>query len=189
MAKQFNINIDRSWTLFLDRDGVINERIPGGYITSPDEFKFLPGVLDSFSIFSATFNRIIIVTNQQGIGKGLMTEEELDIIHSFMIEEIKEAGGSIDKIYYCQDLSEKENNCRKPSTKMAQMAVNEFPDIDLNKSIMVGDTKTDIMFGKNAGMKTIFVETAIEAKHNIYADYIITGLSDLGDLIINNKSI
>ena len=150
-------NIDKEWTLFLDRDGVINERIYGGYIQSPEGFKFLPGVLESMAVFAATFGKIIVVTNQQGVGKGLMTETALKGIHDFMEKEIAKAGGRLDAIYCCTDLASKKEHCRKPGIFMAHKAKKDFSEIDFQKSIMVGDTKSDMEFGRNAGMHNVLV--------------------------------
>ena len=95
-----NLNIDDTWCLFLDRDGVINKRVEGDYIKKWEEFEFLPGVLEALHIFSGVFDKIFVVTNQQGIGKGLMTEIDLEHIHDEMIQEIKINGGRINKIYH-----------------------------------------------------------------------------------------
>ena len=149
--------VNKDWTLFLDRDGVINVRIIDGYVTKTDEFDFLPNVIDAFNIFKNKFKRIIIVTNQQGVGKGIMTIEDVETVHKHMIQEIENHGGKIDKIYLCPQLKSDPDNYRKPSPKMALFAKNDFPEIDLSKSIMVGDMNSDIEFGMNAGMKTIFV--------------------------------
>ena len=179
MNANFLNNIDASWTLFLDRDGVINTRKFGGYITSPDEFEFNPKVLESIAYFTQTFNKIIIVTNQQGVGKGLMTEEALKTVHSFMISEIEKKSGKIDSIYYCTDLADSDNNCRKPSPVMAQKAIADNPEIDINKSIMVGDSLSDIEFGKNAGMKTVFITSSGDGIiASELADYVCHGLFD-----------
>ena len=152
-------NLKNEWSLFLDRDGVINERIMDGYIQTPSEFVFLPGSLEAFQRFSSIFKYIFIVTNQQGIGKGKMSVEELEKIHHYMLNQIQLAGGRIDGIYFCPDLASKKPNCRKPGISMALRAKNEFPDVDFSKSFMVGDTKTDMEFGKNAGMQCIFIQT------------------------------
>ncbi len=184
MKNNFLKHIDNTWTLFLDRDGVINERIWGGYVTKPDEYIFLPGVLKSITAFSAIFNKIIIVTNQQGIGKGIMTEEELTAVHDYMIKKIEQAGGIIDGIYYCTDLAKKTDNCRKPSTNMAQRAVVDFPKIDLSKSIMVGDSQSDIEFGINSGMYTVFVKhEKDESSSGDLADIEIKSLAELKSII------
>ncbi len=150
--------IDKPWTLFLDRDGVINEDKPGGYILNAGEFHFYNGVLDAFKIFGEKFGRIIIVTNQRGIGKGMMTEDDLTAIHEKMKAGVKKAGASIDAIYYCTSTSNAAFE-RKPNPGMALRAKNDFPEIDFNKSIMVGNNISDMLFGKNAGMYTVFVKT------------------------------
>ena len=90
---------DKSWTLFLDRDGVINERIPGSYIKKWEDFQFLEGVREALAIFKETFGRIVVVTNQQGIGKGIMTEDDLAKVHTQMIEQIEIRDGRIGKAY------------------------------------------------------------------------------------------
>lgn len=149
--------IDNDWTLFLDRDGVINVRIIDGYVTKIEEFEFLPGVIEAFKIFKNKFNRIIVVTNQQGVGKGLMTEDDVKEVHDFMINELENHDGKIDKVYFCPQLKSVPDNYRKPSPKMAYMAKEDFPEIDLSKSIMIGDMNSDVEFGKNAGMMTVFI--------------------------------
>jgi len=145
------------WTLFLDRDGVINRRIVDDYVKNWNDFEFLPGVLDSFTVFARYFKRIFIVTNQQGIGKGLMTKEDLALVHRKMKAEIETMGVQIDAIYYCPSLAADQSPRRKPNPGMALQAQSEFPDIELKKSIMVGDSPSDIEFGINAGMHTVFI--------------------------------
>lgn len=149
--------IDKSWTLFLDRDGVINVRLIDDYVKNLGEFEFLPGVLDAFTIFAEKFGRIIIVTNQQGVGKGLMTLQNVDKVHDFMVKEIEKQKGRVDKIYVCPQLKSDPDNFRKPSPRMAYMAQHDFPEIDFYKSVMIGDSNSDIEFGKNAGMYTILI--------------------------------
>lgn len=149
--------IDTSWTLFLDRDGVINVRHIDDYVKNINEFEFLPGVLEAFRIFAEIFGRIIIVTNQQGVGKGLMTLQDVDSVHDYMLKEIENQKGRVDKIYVCPQLKSDPDNFRKPSPRMAYMAQHDFPEIDLEKSVMIGDSNSDIEFGKNAGMFTILI--------------------------------
>lgn len=149
--------INNDWTLFLDRDGVINDRIIDGYVTNINEFRFLPGVLDAFRIFDKKFGKIIVVTNQQGVGKGIMKNEDVENVHNFMIQQITSNEGRIDKVYFCPQLKSVADNYRKPSPKMAFFAKNDFPQIDFDKSIMIGDMSSDIEFGKNSGMRTIFI--------------------------------
>ena len=149
--------IDEGWTLFLDRDGVINVRIIDGYVTKIEEFEFLPNVIESLKIFKDKFKHIIVVTNQQGVGKGIMKFEDVEEVHRFMLQEVADNEGRIDKVYFCPQLKSVPDNYRKPSPKMAYFAQNDFPDIDMSKSIMIGDMYSDVEFGRNAGMKTIFI--------------------------------
>lgn len=155
--KQWKNIIDSSWTLFLDRDGVINRRLPDDYVKRVEEFEFLPMVLEAMSIFSRCFAHIVVVTNQQGIGKGLMGEEDLEAIHKHMLCEINLHGGRLDGIFHCPQLRDAVDNYRKPNPTMAYMAQQQFPDINMRKSIMIGDSVSDIVFGRNVGMSTIFI--------------------------------
>jgi histidinol-phosphate phosphatase family protein len=141
-------------TLFLDRDGVINKLRINDYVKSWDEFEFLPEVLDALRILSKHFKHIIVVTNQRGVGKGLMTEDMLQDIHKKMIATIESAGGRIDKVYYCTAISENDPD-RKPNTGMAMQAKKDFPDIDFSKSVMVGDSEVDNLFAQKLGISYI----------------------------------
>jgi len=143
-------------TLFVDRDGVINKHRPDDYVKSWDEFEFLPGVLEAFCILPDFFGRIIVVTNQRGVGKGLITENELQDIHKRMLSEIRKAGGRLDQIYYCIDINNDSLN-RKPNPGMGLQAQKDFPEIVFKESIMIGDSASDREFGNRLGMKTILV--------------------------------
>jgi D-glycero-D-manno-heptose 1,7-bisphosphate phosphatase len=152
-----NFKINPTWSLFLDRDGVINERLPGDYIKSWAEFKFLPGTLDAMAVFASHFSRIFIVTNQAGIEKGLLSHDDLKAIHDQMMEYILYHGGKVDEIYYCPFKADLDPLCRKPNPGMALQAKKDFPEIDFAKCVMIGDSDSDIVFGNNLGMKTILV--------------------------------
>jgi histidinol-phosphate phosphatase family protein len=148
--------IDNSWTLFLDRDGVINHEKDGDYIRHAGEFRFYDGVPEAMAVFARRFGRIFIVTNQKGIGRGLMTEADLAGIHRYMMESIIAAGGRVDRIFHCPDV-DAGSPFRKPNPGMGFKAKSEFPEIDLRRSIMVGNTMSDMGFGRNLGAKTIFI--------------------------------
>lgn len=152
-----SLNIDSTWSLFLDRDGVINKRLVGDYVKKWNEFEFLPGVLEAMHLLSASFGKIFVVTNQQGIGKGYMTEMDLEVIHDEMLQEIKNNGGRINKIYHSPYREEEHSVFRKPNTGLARKAKIDFPDIEMEKSIMAGDSKSDMQFGRNAGMFTALI--------------------------------
>ncbi|MFC4261359.1 HAD-IIIA family hydrolase [Ferruginibacter yonginensis] len=150
------LGIDEDWTLFIDRDGVINHEKLDDYIHTWDEFQFYDGIFDAFKIFASTFKYIIVVTNQKGIGKGVTKEEDVINIHQNMQAAIEAHGGRIDAIYYCKDI---ESNNRKPNPGMGLQAIEHFKDIDLQKAVMVGNTLSDMQFGRNLGIKTVFLTT------------------------------
>ncbi len=150
--------VDSSWTLLLDRDGVINLDKEGSYIFSPDEFVFMEGAPDFFKALTEKFRYIIVVTNQRGVGRGLMTEDALKTVHDKMIEGIHGAGGKLAAIYYATANNNLDPE-RKPNPGMALRAKHNFPDIDLDKTIMIGNNLSDMQFGRNAGLYTIFLST------------------------------
>jgi D-glycero-D-manno-heptose 1,7-bisphosphate phosphatase len=151
-------HIDQDWTLFLDRDGVINVEKNEDYIRNWNEFEFYTESLKALPLLAKKFPRIIITTNQKGVGKGLMTEADLLDIHNNMKSHIELVQGRIDHILYCTDVDNDSPN-RKPQPGMAFQAKTLFPEIQLDKSIMVGNRMSDMLFGRNAGMKTIFLAT------------------------------
>jgi len=157
VKKKFD-NIDTTWTLFLDRDGVINHQNMDGYILTWDEFVFYDGVLEAMSIFKKQFQHTLIVTNQRGVGKGQMSVDDLNNIHDQMQRSIEIAGGSINQVYFCPDIDSSSPG-RKPNAGMALQAKQEFPAIDLTKSIMVGNSMSDMEFGRNIGAITVFLTT------------------------------
>jgi histidinol-phosphate phosphatase family protein len=181
-----NFKMDNSWSLFLDRDGVINKRIPDEYIKNWEDFRFLPGALESLEIFSLFFKHIFIVTNQAGIEKGRLTHQELEYIHNQMMEYIQFYGGRIDEIYYCPFKPDLDPMCRKPNPGMALQAKSDFPDIDFKKCLMVGDSDSDMAFGNNLGMRTILVghksDNLFEYKNSI-PDCKLDSLADVADFV------
>ena len=150
--------IDKNWTLFLDRDGVINYEKQNDYIHTWSEFKFYEGVLEAMTVFSKRFKHIVVVTNQRGIGKGVTKEEDVIYLHKKMKESIEENGGRIDAVYYCKDI-DSSSPCRKPNTGMGLQAMKDFSTIDLTKAIMIGNSLSDMQFGKNLGIATVFLPT------------------------------
>ena len=178
VKKKFDY-IDSSWTLFLDRDGVINHQNMDGYILTWNEFIFYEGVLEAISIFKKQFQHIFIVTNQRGVGKGHMSVDDLNYIHEQMQKSIVVAGGNISQVYFCTDVDAGSPG-RKPNTGMALQAKQEFPAINLAKSIMVGNSMSDMEFGRNIGATTVFLSTTnntiTEAHDGI--DFIFSSLID-----------
>jgi histidinol-phosphate phosphatase family protein len=183
-----NYNIDKSWTLFLDRDGVINKRIPDNYVLNWQQFEFLPGVLDALKTFNAIFGRIIVVTNQQGIGRGKMITEDLEIIHSKMLEAIEKFGGRVDKVFFAPQVKESNHPDRKPNVGMALKAKKDYPKINFKKSIIAGDSFSDMEFGHRLGMITCLIaESGSLAKsHPDIIRFWARDLKEFSSLLLNS---
>ena len=176
------LKADKTWTLFLDRDGVINLHFPKDYVKDWDEFYFLEGAIEAIVRLSHTFGKIIVVTNQQGVAKGKMTEAALQNIHFNMLSEIEAAGGRIDSIYAATVMADEDpEGIRKPRIGMALQAQRDFPEIDFAKSIIVGDSISDMQFGRNAGMFTIFVSDRenTDMIESLLVDFKLNRLNDL----------
>jgi D-glycero-D-manno-heptose 1,7-bisphosphate phosphatase len=172
-----NLNIDKSWTLFLDRDGVINKKLDNDYVKHGVEFEFLDGVFDALKFLNGLFGKIVVVTNQQGIGKRLYRTEDLELIHKNMLYEIAFYGGRIDKVYFSPYLSAENHPTRKPGIGMALNAKSDFPEIDFTKSLVVGDSLSDMEFGRAAGMKTAYI--AEDPKEDARIDFNFKSLNEL----------
>lgn len=177
------LNIDKSWTLFLDRDGVINERLIDDYVKQLNELRILDGVPEAIKSFGEEFGRIVVVTNQQGIGKGMMDENDLEIVHGYMNNVFNDHGGNIDKFYFAPQLASEGSNYRKPGTGMGLHAKEDFPEIDFSKSLMIGDSESDIEFGIKLGMKTVMLTTVSNVSTK--ADYIFNNLHRVAEAIKN----
>ncbi|MFH1780842.1 MAG: HAD-IIIA family hydrolase [Candidatus Nealsonbacteria bacterium] len=159
--------------VFLDRDGTINVNGPG-YTRQIKDFKFTSGALPALKKLSKTDYKIIIVTNQSGIGKGFFTEKDLAVLHRWMLVKFKKEKIRIDKIYHCPHIQEDNCSCRKPKIGMLEGAVRDF-GINLSKSWIVGDSEKDVQMGKEANLKTIFLGK--DAKNLAAAIKIILGKS------------
>lgn len=180
-----DLNIDKSWTLFLDRDGVINKKLDNDYVRHWTDFEFLDGVFDALRYLAGRFGRMVVVTNQQGIGKGLYRTEDLELIHKNMLYEITFYGGRIDKVYFSPHLAAERHPMRKPGIGMALAAKNDFPDIDFKKSIVVGDSLSDMEFGRAAGMKTVYI--AEQAATDARIDFTFPSLQELVNFLQNGQ--
>ena len=146
-------------TLLLDRDGVINRWLPGDYVDSWEKFSFLPGILESLREWAGHFRRIFLVTNQRGVGKGRMTQEQLETVHAWMRSEIAAAGGRIDGIYLCTAVSE-DDPLRKPNRGMFDEILAAYPDVRPERTVMLGDSRYDREFAANCGIGFVLMETA-----------------------------
>ena len=182
-----DLKIDKTWTLFLDRDGVINKRLPGAYVKELAQFEFIDGVPHAVELLSSVFGVMVVVTNQQGIGKGLMAEKDLEIVHTHMLDELHKAGGRIDKVYHSPYLEASGHYTRKPGIGMGLKAKKDFQEIKFKKSVMVGDSISDMIFGKRLKMRTVFIgDIAIARKHPQWIDFIYPDLITFAHLFKPN---
>jgi histidinol-phosphate phosphatase family protein len=173
--------IGPGWTLFLDRDGVINERIFDAYVLDWNNFQFTKGLLASCHKIGAAFDHIIVVTNQQCVAKKLINIEELNKIHEKMCNELAIAGLHVDLVLAATEFKNGTPARRKPQPQMALEAQEQIPAIDFSRSIMVGDTNTDIQFGKRLGMYTILIESKEIVKET--PDLTLTHLAKLSSYL------
>jgi len=142
---------------FFDRDGIVNLRLIDDYIKSIDEFEFIPAFFNIFRAVKQSNYLTVLVTNQQGIGKGLYTDDDLAIIHNYMQDQLLiETGYNFDDIYYCPNLAKDNAECRKPAPGMLKLAANKH-NIDFATSFMIGDSISDVKAGKAVGSKTILI--------------------------------
>lgn len=144
--------------VFLDRDGVINENLDGTYVQNWETFRFLPRSVESIAQLHAAGWPVVVVTNQAGVGKGVMTEAALGEIHRRMLSEIEAGGGKVEAVMYCPHRSEEGCACRKPQPGMLRQAAVEL-GLDLGRSVLVGDNVTDVAAAKAAGCRAILVLT------------------------------
>lgn len=157
MMKLSDIDITGVETLLLDRDGVINRLRPNDYVKQWSEFEFLPNVKETLAAWAQAVKYIFVVTNQRGVSKGLMTEDDLNAIHHQMCQEIELVGGRIDHIYYCTSLTE-EDPRRKPGIGMFLDILRDHPDINPITTLMIGDSDSDMQFAQNCGIRGIKLE-------------------------------
>jgi D-glycero-D-manno-heptose 1,7-bisphosphate phosphatase len=164
--------VAKNWCLFLDRDGVINTRIIDGYVRNWAEFEFVPGVLDAIRTLARWAPHIVVVTNQQGVGKGIMSAADLSDIHDRMRRAVADAGGRIDAVQHCPHLAGDGCDCRKPKPGMAEEYLTAHPEIEPSLSIMIGDTDSDIEMGRRlAAVTGGCVDPRADATYPSLADF------------------
>jgi len=145
--------------VFVDRDGVINALGPGdGYVTRWEQFEFLPGAVDALADLHRRGLRVVVVTNQSCIGRGLTTPEHVRTIHRIMADQVREAGGSIDAVYFCPHRPEDGCWCRKPNPGLF-LAARDDMGIDLARSVVIGDHPSDIEAAARIGATGVLVRT------------------------------
>jgi len=179
------VRIDPIWTLFLDRDGVLNKHRPEDYVKNWDEWEWIPGSAAAIARLTGHFRYLIVITNQQGVGKGLMTEQDLVHIHTQMELSVRGIGGELDAVYFCSDLSSDPENQRKPRPDMGLSAQQDFEGIDFARSIMVGDSGSDMEFGRALGMATVRISPDPElALQNPNVDYAFRTLALFANAVL-----
>jgi D-glycero-D-manno-heptose 1,7-bisphosphate phosphatase len=145
-------------TVFLDRDGVLNQKmLEGRYVTSSSEFQPLPGVHEAIGKLNRARLRVVVVSNQRGIALGLYKASDVLNIHASFQNELKANGAHVDAFYFCPH-DKNECDCRKPLAGLFEQAQAEFPEIAAESSVMIGDSWSDIEFGRRLGMLTVFIE-------------------------------
>ncbi|MCG8684886.1 MAG: D-glycero-beta-D-manno-heptose 1,7-bisphosphate 7-phosphatase [Desulfobacterales bacterium] len=180
-----------AYTIFLDRDGVINQDSPA-YIKSPDEFHFIPNSPEAIALLTSHGFEVILITNQSAVGRKMITRATLDAIFDKLTAGVEQAGGRIKDIFFCPHTPDAGCDCRKPLPGLIHKAVDRY-GIDPAASLMVGDSAKDIECGIAAGCKTILVKTgngrkaaAYLKEKNISPDLISTDLFDAAQWIIAN---
>ncbi|HUA99329.1 MAG TPA: HAD family hydrolase [Terracidiphilus sp.] len=147
-------------TVFLDRDGVINEKMPeGSYVRSLGELRLLPGAAEAIAKLNRVHLRTLVVTNQRGVALGLYSMADVEAIHSALQRQLAGRGAHVDRFYVCPH-DKGRCNCRKPLPGLYEQALADFPDIDAAASVLIGDSLSDIEFGRRLGMHTVFIGDA-----------------------------
>lgn len=140
-------------TVFLDRDGVINRRLPGDYVKSWSEFEFLPGAVEALAELRRAGLFTVVVTNQRGIARGLVSRQAVDAVHHRMQRELEARSAQVNAIYLCPDM---DGPMRKPAPGMLLAAANDHA-LDLSQSVIVGDSVSDLRAGAAAGARCVLV--------------------------------
>lgn len=148
-------------TIFLDRDGVINRnRAQGDYVKSWEEFQFLPGALAAIARLTGAGFRLLVVTNQACVGKGIVSWATLHEIHARMMQEVRRAGGRLEAVLCCPHLEEARCGCRKPAPGLLLRAQAEYR-VDLGRAIVVGDSARDVQAGAAVGVPAVMVLSGV----------------------------
>lgn len=157
--------------VFLDRDGVINEVLTNRvkFVNQPNQLYFLPGVPEAIKQLNEVFDYIFVVTNQGGVGLGYMKESTLKAIHTHMLSELAKEDAHIQEVAYCPHKPRSGCDCRKPNSKLIVNLAEKY-QVDVSAFYMVGDTDTDIVAGKRAGTKTVFLGASDPLADAVFPD-------------------
>ena len=172
--------------VFLDRDGTINEFVE--YLSEPEKFRILPNAIEGVKALQARGFRIIVTTNQPGIGLGYFTKEDLFRVNLVMLKAIDAAGVKVDKIYFCPDSYSVESHYRKPGIGMIERAKAEL-NLDVEHSYVVGDMTIDVEFARNAGCRSVLVRTGkggTDGRYKSPPTFVANDLFDAAKLILED---
>ena len=176
-----------NFAVFFDRDGIVNKRIINDYVKNIDEFEFIPDFFYIFNLVKQFGFQTFLITNQQGIGKKLMTEDDLDKIHQYMQDVLlTRTGYQFDKIYFSPSLAQENDYRRKPNPGMILEAIKDF-NLNPNSCLMIGDSISDVLAGKNADILTVLVyheqnhynSMSIEELQRLQSDYVFANFEEL----------
>jgi D-glycero-D-manno-heptose 1,7-bisphosphate phosphatase len=189
LGLRINNRVKKRKAVFLDRDGTLVVHIP--FLSSPEQLRLLPNAVEGIRLFKKSGYAIVIVTNQSGVARGYFNEAQLKLVHNKLLTMLEWEGICIDDIYYCPHHLEgvieeyrRVCDCRKPKPKMLLDAA-RYHDIDLTKSLMIGDSECDILAGKNAGCTSVLIRDTAGNDLPITptgADYIVENLLEAAKL-------
>ncbi len=175
---------DKLPIIFLDRDGtIIVDKV---YLNDPNEVEFIDGVIEGLKKLYLYGFKLVIVTNQSGISRGLVQLENLNLIHKKMVNVLKSFGIEIYRIYYCPHLPSDNCSCRKPKIGLVEELLDK---IDVNNSFVIGDKDTDVLFGKNLGVKTVLIQQNRELQLSCKPDFISADFISAVNWILKNCNL
>ena len=176
---------DSSKAVFLDRDGTINEFVE--YLSDPDKFVFIPGAIEGLKLLKEAGYKLIVTTNQPGIGLGYFSAEDFYRVTRKMLKACDAAGVPIDKVYFCPERATDVSDFRKPATGMIERA-RQQEGIDVSRSFVVGDMTIDLEFARRAGCRSVLVQTGHggkDARFNVAPDLVAPDLLAAARMIVS----
>jgi D-glycero-D-manno-heptose 1,7-bisphosphate phosphatase len=174
--------ISKSPAVFVDRDGTIMENVD--YCSDPKQVRIFPSVPESLRRLKSNGFKLIIITNQSGIGRGFFTIEQYRAVEAEVLRQLGD--GLIDATYFCPDVPGQHSSCRKPAPGMILQATQEHR-IDLSRSFFIGDKEIDAQCGRNAGVHTIRVQTGFQDDMTgSVADWVASDFADAAKIILNH---
>jgi histidinol-phosphate phosphatase family protein len=174
--------------VFIDRDGTIARDVP--YCSRPEDFELFPDVPQAIKQLNQGGFKVVVITNQSGVGRGKFTEETLGQIHQKMLNEFKKQGARIDSIYYCPHHPDDNCECRKPKTLLFQRAAHDL-NIDFTRSYMIGDMQMDVDAGKAIGCQTVLITAGlpkVNSNDNKSPDYVVDNFPEAVNLVLKKES-